>query len=444
MKKIGLAIVALILIFVIYYITAGSKQITKEMKQEVHKELIQLEDSGFKINEQNSSKNKQHIVVTFQDINKITTYFNNIGQHISSSDIEILKGMQMGVDIEYMPRAKDAVGIDIYPLKLPTSFYKDIREEDKIIVTKIEKMIKDKLFLTHIDIDKLLSHFDGYVKDIDKKLEDNENTIHIITKGIKFNGTIKDEKIEDISQKMDILSLEVTNELNISLSKITSTVTNNNENIAYSIKSFDITNKADNPFVLSIDNITGSSQDIPKNNLLDTISKIKIHSIKFNDNGKKTTLNNISMKTSLNNINKKALEKLQQIASDNNSSFEQFMPLLKEIIKDNISIDIPNISVAKITNNSGKSFDGFKLKALIKVDKQFDWKTLDNDPLSIINIIDAKVNIKASNELVNILSSDPQAMVMMMIIQPIDKNGSKHYNIEFKKGSLKINGKPLM
>jgi hypothetical protein len=166
----------------------------------------------------------------------------------------------------------------------------------------------------------------------------------------------------------------------------------------------------------------------------------------FTQNGKKTILNTIIMDTRLNNINKRALEELENRSSknmDNNSSMEQFIPLLKELFKDNISIDIPNISVAKITNN-GKSFDGFKLKALVKAEKNFDWKSLDNNPLAVTNLINAKINIEASNELVTIISSDPRAMVMMMIMQPIDKNGKKYYDIEFSKGSLKINGKPFM
>ena len=69
---------------------------------------------------------------------------------------------------------------------------------------------------------------------------------------------------------------------------------------------------------------------------------------------------------------------------------------------------------------------------------------MDYNPLAVTNLINAKINIEASNELVTIISSDPRAMVMMMIMQPIDKNGKKYYDIEFSKGSLKINGKPFM
>jgi len=450
MKKIALALIALIVIFVIYYMTIGSKQLTGEIRQEVNRELLQLKQSGFIVDEQNLSKNKQKVILTFQDTNKITNYLNKQGQRLNTNDIEILQGMQVGMDIEYMPTAGDALAMDVYPIKLPTIFYQNIKQEDKLVIRKIEKMIKDKLFLTHVNINKLLSNFDGYVKDIDIEFKDNGTTSHLVSKGFQFEGTIKDEKIEDVKQILETLSYQVDDQLDINISGLTTTIKNSDKklynNIEYGIKSFDIMNKIEEPFTLRVNNITGLSQDRLKGNLLNSISKVKVASINFSQNGKKTILNNITMDTLLNNINKKALEKLEKLSSqnmDNNSSMEQFIPLLKEILKDNISIDIPNISIAKITNN-GKSFDGFKLKALVKVEKNFDWKSLDNNPLALTNLIDAKINIEASNELVTIISSDPRAMVMMMIMQPVDKNGKKYYDIEFSKGSLKINGKPFM
>jgi len=116
---------------------------------------------------------------------------------------------------------------------------------------------------------------------------------------------------------------------------------------------------------------------------------------------------------------------------------------LKKIVSSDISIDIPNISIEEIIKD-GKSIKGFKLKASTTVDKNFDFKQIENNPLAINSLFNAKVNIEASSEFISLISSDPRAMVMMMVLQPIDKNGKKYYDIEFSKGSLKINGKPFM
>jgi len=444
MKKIGLALIALIALFVIYYMTIGSKQLTVEIKKEVNREFVQLKSSGFGIDEQNLSTNKQKIILTFEDTDKIIAYLNKQGQQVNRDNIEILKGMQIGIDIEYNPNTSDAIAMDIYPIKLSTSFYQNLDKKDRV---ELEKMIKEKLFLAHVNINKLLSSFDGYVKDIDREFKDNGTKAHLVSKGLKFNGTIEDEKIENIKQTLETISYQIDDQLNININGLKTNVKNSdNTNVEYSIKSFNIINKIENPFSIKINDITGLSQDKLKANLLDSESRVKISSIDFTQNGKKTILNSIIMDTAVKNINKKALEKLEKLSSenmDNNSSVEQIMPILKEIVKDDIYIDIPNISIAKITSD-GKSFDGFKIKALVKVEKNFDWKSLDNNPLAVTNLFDAKVNIEASNEFVNLISTNPQVMVMMMVLQPVEKNSKKYYDIEFSKGELKINGKPFM
>ena len=442
MKKIALALIALIVISVIYYITIGSKQLTVEIQKEVNKELVQLKESGFDIKEQNLSDNKEKVILTFQDTDKITAFLNNQGQEINKKNLKILKDMQLGMDIEYNPTIGNAIAMDIYPIKFPTSFYQNLDKKDKI---ELEKMIKEKLLFAHININKLISNFDGYLKDIDKEFKDKENT-HIIVKGFKFKGDIKDKKIKNIKQILDKFSFNIDNKLNINITDFVSNTkdidTEKYSNIEYSMKSLDIINKTDSPFNIKANNIIGISKDTIKENLLNSKSQVKIDSIDFIQNSEKIILSSIIINTSIKNVNKKALEKLEKLSPTNNST-KQIRPLLKEIFKEDISIDIPNISIGKITKD-GKSFDGFKIRALVKAEKDFDWKSLDNNPLAVTNLFDAKVNIEASTELMSIISSNPQMMVMMMVIQPIDKNGKKYYDIEFKKGELKINGKPFM
>jgi Na+-transporting methylmalonyl-CoA/oxaloacetate decarboxylase gamma subunit len=449
MKKIGLTVVVLVLILIIYYISTGSKQITQEIRKEVHKELVELQSSGFGVDEQNLSDNKEHIVITFKDTDKITQYLNKQGQSINRTDTEILKGMQIGLDIEYMPTAKNAMAMDIYPLKLPESFYQDITsKEDRELIAELEKMIKERIFLTHININKLLSGFDGYVKDIDRVFDNNKSKAHLVSRGLKFNGSIENEEIKNIHQKLDIMSFKIDKQLDINLSNLNSNIKTENRNFIYdyTIQSVDIKSDTEELLALSIDNIKGNSEDILKGELLNTSSKIEIQSIDLKENNKESILKDITIDSSLKNINKKAIEKLEEISSideiDDNTS-NQIILLLKEIAKDDISLEIKEISVAKITND-GKTFNGFKINASAKIEKNFDWKKLDSDPFGIIEALNAKVHIEASNELVDIVSSNPQAMVMMMVIQPVEQNGTKNYDIEFKKGTLKINGKPFM
>jgi len=442
MKKVVLTLMALISIFVIYYITIGSKQITIEVKKEVNREFTKLKGYGFGIEEQNLSNNRQKVILTFEDIDKITTYLNSQGQQINSNDIETIKGMQIGLDIEYNPNISDAIAMDIYPIKLPDNFYQNL---DKREIVELEKIIKEKLLLVHINFNKLLSEFNGYIKDIDKEFKNDSITSHLVMKGAKFDGTIRDNNIENIKQTLEKFSFEFDKQLNINLNGLTTNIKNHNNNlynIEYSIKSFNMTNEIDNPFTLKISNIISFSDDRLNKNLLNRKSKSQISSIEFTQNGKKTILSSINIDTYARNINKKVLDELEVIAENIGNS--KSIQLLKELIKDNISIEIPNISIDKITYE-GKTFDGFKIKALAKVEKDFDLKSLDNNPqLALTKLFNVKINIEASNEFINLISTNPQVMVMMMILQPIDKNGKKYYDIEFNKGELKINGKPFI
>jgi len=444
MKKVALALIALIAIFVIYYITIGSKQLTAEIRKEVNKEFTQLKGSGFSIDEQNLSNDRQKIILTLQDTDKITAYLNKQEQHLlNRDDIEILKGMQIALDIEYNPNTSDAIAMDIYPIKLPNNFYQNLNKKD---IAKLEELIKEKLFLVHININKLLSSFNGYIKDIDKEFKDDGTTSHLVMKGAKFDGTIEDNNIEDIKQTLEKFSFEVNKQININLNGLITNIKNHDNNlhdVEYSIKSFNIINKIENPFTLKIANITGISEERLNKNLLNQKSKDQISSIEFTQNGKKTILNSINIDTSVHNINQKAFDKLRKKTPENIGNSEGIQ-LLKELIKDNISIEIPNLSIDKITYE-GKTFDGFKIKALAKVEKDFDLKSLDNNlQLALTKLFNVKINIEASNEFINLISNNPQIMVMMMIIQPIDKNGKKYYDIQYNKGELKINGKPFM
>ena len=108
-----------------------------------------------------------------------------------------------------------------------------------------------------------------------------------------------------------------------------------------------------------------------------------------------------------------------------------------------MSFSISNLSLESITNN-GQKMDGFNITALAKVNKDFDWKGVETDPMRLIQLGDIQAEIALSNGLFSVVAQDPKMMMVMMMAQPVDKNGAKVYNLEFSQGSLKVNGKPFM
>jgi len=445
MKKIGLALIALVVIGGIYYTTLGSTQIVEEMKKEVNREITEAKESGFIIEDREIKENRERFVINFNDTKKIANYLKDENRGINQSDVELLKGLKVGVEIEYMPTAKDAIACDIYPVTLPKIIYEGL--EDNSSIKSIDKIIKDKLLLVHINVNKLLSGFDGYMKDID--MSDESGNFKM--KNFVFDGEIEDEKIKNLNQKIQDMSYEVPKQIKMGISNLKVFISNPvdkdyNNNTKYTLESLKVKNESNENFSLAINSISGSSQDTQKGKLANGTAKLNIASIDYTANNEKTLLNNIDFNINMNNIDMDALMELEKMSSDNaenNFSIEQMMPIIKKIVTADIALDIPNISLESITQN-GKKINGFKLNVSTKVDKNFDWKLTQNDPLAITNIVDAKMNIEVSKELMNIISSNPQAMMLMMVMQPVDKNGAKVYDLEFSKGSLKVNGKPFI
>ncbi len=442
MKKILLAIIAIFIIVAIYYETIGSKQVVKEIKKEVNKEVIQLKSSGFNIEDREIKADKEHLTVDFNDTEKIANYLKKVNSDITKEDIAILKGMKIGLDIHYNPNTKDAMALDIYPIKLPDIIYENITDKDKKSLKTIEDMISKKELLVHLNINKFLSGFDGYIKDIDRELK---------LKGAKFNGDIEDNKITKINQTINQLSYTIPKELNSKLIDFKISITNpmnKREDSAtnYTIKSIEIDGKKAQTDLIKIENIEGSSKDTKVGKLINSDSELNINSIHYTDKIESVTIKNINAIMKIDNIDMEAFSELNSLSTENMSEKERvdkMTPIIQKIFSSNISMDIPNISIDKIIKNK-KTIDGFKLKASANIDKNFDINAIKSNPASLTNFINAKINIEASNDIINLLSSDPRAMVMMMFLQPIDKNGKKYYDIEFTKGALKINGKPLM
>ena len=442
MKKILLAILAIFIIVAIYYETIGSKQVVKEIKKEVNREVVQLKSSGFAIENREIKEDREHLIIDFNDTAKIAEYLKRVDREITKEDIAILKGMKIGLDIHYNPNTRDAMALDIYPTKLPDIVYATINAEDKKSLKTIEDMISKKELLIHLNINKFLSGFNGYIKDIDRELK---------LKGAKFDGDIEDKKIAKVNQTIEQISYDMPKEFSAKLLDLEISITNpinksEDSSTKYSIKSIEIDNKKEKKDLIRFENIVGSSEDTKVNRLINSKSEFNINSVDYINKAESVTIKGINAVMRIDNIDIDAFSKLNSLSTENISEkkrLEKMTPIIQKIFSSNISMDIVNISVDKIIKDK-KTIDGFKLKASVDVDKNFNIEAIKHNPDMLINFINAKINIEASNDIINLLSSDPRAVVMMMFLQPIDKDGKKYYNIEFTKGSLKINGKPLM
>jgi len=447
MKKTLLTLGAIILAGIFYYFTIGSKQITEEIKKEVNREIVSLKSNGFNIKTQKINNSKEHFEIDFNDTKMITEYLTQKGiKNIDTELLEFLKGMIIGVDIEYNPSPTKAVAMDIYPIKLPTLFYLSLQDKnDTKTQTQIDKILKNREFLTHIEINKLATAFDGYVKDINI-----ENELKVV--GFKFDGDLEKDTIKSINQTIEKMELDIPDE-NIYFgifnfkANIKNPLKEINSETEFALKNLKIKNSENGKMqTLNIKDVTGVSKDIQtKGALVNSISKTKIAEVDIIENQNYLLgLKGMDIDFEVKNLNLKVVQEFEKLSnSDNSQSTQELIRVLKKLAEDNFKIEIPKFSISKIVYNK-QEIEGFDLNASFFINKSSTNLANLQNPNEIINLLGAKLNIKASNELVSLISSNPQAMVLMMILQPIDKNGKKIYNIEFTQGTLKINGKPFL
>lgn len=438
MKKLGLGLLGLIIAGTVYYTMAGSAQIANEIKKQVDTKLVTLQQEGFGIENREAKENKEHFVIHFNDPEKIAHYMTAQGIQINPEDAKTLYGMKIGIDIHYLPDAHSALSLEIYPLSLPPSITSDILDKnDKKALAEMQNLLDKKTFLVHVDFDKLLSSFKGYMKDIHEMLEAGKE-VRLNMEGMHFEGNIEKELIKTAAQELKLLSLQVTDDFKMNLSNLKSSYDLNGSSqydtfTKYEIEQIQFSEKSG--FSILLNHLSGDSTSWAKNELLSSRIKTKAENIIIDADGKKTKFHELVYDATISNLNIPALEKLSQTDANNqdeiNTQFEQ-------MLSGGATLDISALGVSKIEIND-KTMDGFTLNAKVSLDNRVDLQAWQINPLAAQEVINAQTNIVISSELFAHLMQEPEAMIIPMLFPPKEENGKKIYDIELKKGVLKIN-----
>jgi len=441
-KKSGFGIIGLILVAALYYFTAGSTQITEEIKKQVNNELTTLQQNGFGINDREIKETEEHFVLSFDEPAKITSYLSSQGAQVTQEDILAFKGLKIGVDAKYLKDSYSALSLDIYPVGLPQSMLQDIEEEDKAALERIKKMMADKTLFVHLDFNKLLSGFKGHIKDIHETFEEEEK-VTFISQGFKFEGDIENEKVKTVRQTLKLLSVEVDKELTMKLSNLKSHYTLTgpspyDSKSGYTVGKIEIQGEPE--FSIDMTNLNVNAVSSVKNDLLSSSIISKADEIKITEEQKKYRMNDILFDFKLDNLDIASFEALQRIDVDDEKAINA---LSQKILSKGITLNIPNFSVKKISEN-GKTMDGFTLSSSLAIDKLFDINAASQNPLAILNALSSKTKISISTELFALIAQEPKAMMVLMLMPPVEKEGKKIYEIEFVKGKLTVNGTPMI
>lgn len=444
MKKIGLSLLGIVAVAAIYYFTSGSEQLTIKMKEHVDVELASLQTKGFSVEGREMAKNKEHFIISFDDPNKVASFLNTQGAQVTAKDVEVLKGMKVGVDVAYLADAYSAASFDIYPVALPSAITSaTMDKDDKKVLAEVNRMFKEKTFLVHIDVNKLGTGFKGYMKDINEVIK-AEQAVTLTMTALHFTGDLEDDKLTGIKQTLKNFSLKDKDDtIDMQMHNLASNYTLTGKTkydytTDYTMEKMLITAK--DTFKLSIHNLSMDSSSKVANNLASVDAQMKIENIHFSQGQKTSILETLTFDMKADNFDLKAIEKLETIDPNNE---KELLATLQQLISNGIRFEIPNFSVKNIEFENQK-LEGFKLTSSFDIDKSLNLTSLEKNPMAAIGAMNANLNLSLSNQLFALIAQQPQAVMMMMLIQPKDINGQKVYKVELKDGKLTVNGTPMM
>ncbi len=441
MKKILILLAVLFIGALGYYFAFGSQKVTDELKAQVEIQLQILQKNGFAVEDREIEAKKEHFVLHYADPVKIGRYFRSKNVDLSNEDAEAFKGLKIAADLSYLDGAYSAVSADIYPIAFPPSSLQEATPGEKMIM---EKIIKEKIFLAHIDINKLFTAFKGYLKDIDTTFE-SEDPVTLISKGFKFDGTYDDQFLTSSSNTIKQLSIVTRSGTKFVLDKLEGEYEQEGKNrydftSEYKIGKLLFRDEIDKGITLK--ELTFKASGEAEKGLASSHFKFKLKSADINEPLGKHLFEDLTSKSSLENISIAALDKMEQLDPNDEVGFNA---AFKELLAEGITLKVDELSVKKVREDGrGKMVDGFDINAVVKIDKVTNFKQLEENPFALLNIIDATIHLEFSNELYLILQKRPELAIAMILFTPVPKGDKMLFDIEYKHGALKINGQPVL
>ncbi|MEA3419871.1 MAG: hypothetical protein U9Q90_10790 [Campylobacterota bacterium] len=436
MKK-TLILLALIIVMALgSFFSFGSGKITDKLKTEVDTQLQILQKNGFVIEDRKIKKKGEHFVIHYADPARISDYLKTQNVDFSPEEAESLKGLKVAADITYLDGFYSAISADLYPLAFPDSVMEQATPKDREIM---EKILREKIFLAHLDINKLFTEFRGSIKDIDTTFE-SQDPLTIISKGFTFSGTYDDHLLTSSSSDIKQFNLQTKSGIRIAVDNLHG---EHEQKGGYHYTS----NYQIDKLVIHDENGRGAelkkgtlkSTGESKNGLASSGFTLNLESAEINEPQGKHLFHKLTSETTLENLSVAALDKMQQL--DENDT-EGFNSAFKELLAAGITLKVNKLSAEKVMESGNKEMiDGFDINAVVKVDKITDFKQLEENPLALLGIIDARIHLEFSDKLYIALQKRPELAMAMILFQPVSKDGKMIFDLEYKKGALKINGK---
>lgn len=432
------------------------------MKQTIDERLIQLKSYGLETitNDGNSTylNTSKHFEFLLKDSQKFVSYLKQYSDaQIPPYVNAMLDGVVLGADVEYsnLPFAK-AVTIEIYPLILSPEMENSLAQNDFKFSRYVNKFLRLKGILYHIEYNLLNDDFDGYVKDIDEKytLDDGlELDARLKKATFKGNGAlIAPDRLSSKVKELEFSAIKDSMELNVLIHKFSSKSNFESQNTY--ITSADFKNieiflsGTGQDLNVSIEDVklNGSSNDQGDKSELNSRSSIK--KMSFNGNDMAFTLKDLALDIALNGLDKEKYEELRLLASKNSNlnspvSQKKLQNSLLNLFEKGLVLDIADFSLKNIETETLGDLNGFDVKSefTLKADPTLKQK-IQMSPLLALTNMNVVTNIKISKEIYMQLLKNQSMLANLTKYAKVD--GDDYiFDISFIDSKIVVNGKAL-
>ena len=438
MKKLLILLTLIIIGGAGYYFAFGSAQAIEALKEQVNTQLETLHNNGFEIRDRNIEEKREHFVLHYAKPHKIAEYLRSQNIDISDEDSKSLQGLKVGVDLSYLEGAYSAISADIYPVALPHATMREVSHKAE---ENLKKILDDKVFLTHVDINKLFTSYKGYIKDINTTFEDAES-VTLLSRGFKFDGSYSDHRLTSSSNTIGKLRVTVENGPILSVENLKGSYEHKGNSFydfisRYHIDSIVLEDGSDESLALNTIDLNSSMES--GKDLATSLFSLHVKSIHTREPREEHLFEDVSNKVTLENLSVAALEEMRKIDSNDTEGFNR---AFKALLSKGITLKVDEFSAKKIKDfGSNRMIDGFLINSIVKLDKIKDFRQLEENPFLLLDMIDAKMHMEFSDAFYAQLQRRPELAIAMILFTPVSKEHKMIFDIEYRDGSLKINGK---
>jgi hypothetical protein len=304
------------------------------------------------------------------------------------------------------------------------------------------RIAKEKIFLAHIDINKLFNAYRGHLKDVNATFKDVE-TLAVLSQGFAFEGRFNEEVLKSSHNRIGKLQVRDGHGAGFAVEKLEGSYELKGKTLYdfdshYRLGSLSLQDGRGERIGLA--GVTIDSSGTSDAKFASSALSFHVESLDMVEPRGKHYFEAIDGKFKLEKLSIAALEKMQKLDANDTAGLNE---AFKSLLSQGITLKMEEFSAKKMRNRYGKMVDGFRATAAVSIDKVTDFDRLRQNPFVLLSLIDASMHIELSDAVYLALIERPEFAILTLLFSPASKEGKKIFDIRYAHDSLSINGQKL-